>query len=138
MHGRNLVRDRPASISDSSQEYSEHKNVIDDVISTFLQNLSTLHKIWNEWEFGIGNRKVAKDFLIAERGNCRYAFYRRKVVWDMVGQMVICGWNAAKSCNIIYTVYGQQSSVTSIINQMRKDRKNGGNPALWTLNIEHV
>ena len=64
MHGHNLVRDRPASISDSSQEYSEHKHVIDDVISTLSQNLITLHEIWNEWEFGIGNRKVAKDFLI--------------------------------------------------------------------------
>ena len=68
----------------------------------------------------------------------KYAFHRRKVVWDTVGQMVRCGWNAAEACNKIYTVYGQQSNITIIINQMRKDRKNGGNPALRTLNIEHV
>ena len=80
MHGHNLVWDRPASISDSSQEYSDHENVIDDVISTLSRNPSTLHKIWNEWEFGIGNRKVAKYFSIAERGSCKYAFHRRKVV----------------------------------------------------------
>ena len=81
MQGRNLVRDRPTNISDSSQDYSEHKNVIDDVISTLSRNPSTLHKIWKEWEFGIGNRKVAKYLSIAERGNCKYSFHRRKVVW---------------------------------------------------------
>ena len=137
MHGRNLVLDRPASVSDSSQDNVEHENVI-DVISTLSRNPSTLHEIWNEWEFGIGNRKAAKDFSIAERGNCKYAYHRRKVVWDTVGQMVRSGWNAAEACNKIYSVYGQQSSVTNIINQMRKDRKNGGNPALRTLNNESV
>ena len=138
MHVHNLVWDRSASISDSSQEYSEHESVIDDVISTLSQNPIIVHKIWNEWELGFGNRKEAKYFLIAERGNCNSAFHRRKVVWDTVGQMDRCGWNAAEACNNIYTVYGQQLSVTSMINQMRKDRKNGGNPALQTLNIEHV
>ena len=55
MYGHNLMRDRLASISDSSQEYSERKHVIDDVISTLSQNLSTLHDIRNDWDFGIGN-----------------------------------------------------------------------------------
>ena len=107
-------------------------------MSNLTRNPSTLHEIWNEWEFGIGNRKAAKDFTIRERGSCKYAYHRRKVVWDTITQRVRCDWNASEVCNTIYTVYGFNSSVTSIINRMRKDRKYGGNPALRTLNNESV
>jgi len=44
--------------------------------------------------------------------------------------MVRSGWSANDACNRIYEVYGESSSVTQIINQMRRDRRNGGHPAL--------
>jgi len=44
--------------------------------------------------------------------------------------MVRRGWDAADACNNLYDVYGHHSSVTSIINQMRNDRRNGGHPSL--------
>ena len=39
-------------------------------------------------------------------------------------------WSSHEACNVIYEVYGQNSTVIYIINEMIKDRKNGGNPAL--------
>ena len=135
MHGRNVVLDRPVSVGDSSSsELVQEQNV--DVMANLTRNPSTLHEIWNEWEFGIGNRKAAKYFTIRERGRCKYAYHRRKVVWDTIAQMVRCGWNSSEACNKVYAVYGCNSSVTSIINRMRKDRKHGGNPALGTLNTD--
>ena len=96
-----------------------------------LSNMpKTLQALWNEYEFGIGNNKPAKLFTSCERGKCRYTYHRRKVVWDQIADMVRRGWDAQDACNKLYDVYGHQLSVTAIINQMRKDRRNGGHPSL--------
>jgi len=49
-----------------------------------------------------------------------------KVVWDKIGEMVLCGWSSYEACNKIYNVYGPNKNVTYIINAMRTDRKSGG------------
>ena len=40
------------------------------------------------------------------------------------------GWSSQEAYNRIYEVYGHNSTVTYIIDEMRKDSKNSGNPAL--------
>ena len=90
----------------------------------------TLHTLWNEYEFGLGNRKAAKNFTAVERGRVKYIYHRRKVVWHKVAEMVRSGWSAHDACNRLYEVYGHNSTVTQIINRMRTDRKNGGHPEL--------
>ena len=81
----------------------------------------TLHTLWNEYEFGLANRKPAKDLTAAERGQVKYVYHRKKVLWDKVAEMVRSGWSAHDACNRMYEVYGESSSVTQIINQMRRD-----------------
>lgn len=105
-------------------------NPVSDINATLSNMPRTLHELWNEYEFGSGRSKPAKHFTASERGKCRYAYHRRKVVWDQVADMVRRGWDAADACNELYNVYGHRSSVTCIINQMRRDRKNGGHPSL--------
>ena len=99
----------------------------------------TIHTLWLEYQFGIGGRKAAKDFTSFERGKVKYNYHRRKVVWDVVGELVCGGWTAAVACDRISEVYGQQESVTNIINRMRKDRityhGEGGHPALRIANL---
>ena len=95
----------------------------------------TLHELWNEYEFGLGERKPAKKITLKERGKCRYTYHRRKVVWDQVADMVRRGWDASDACNKLYDVYGHRSSITSIINEMRKHRRNGGHPSLHDTRI---
>ena len=90
----------------------------------------SLHTLWNEYEFGLANHKPAKDFNAVERGRVKHVYHRRKVVWDQVSEMVRSGWSAHEACNKIYDVYGANQTVTSITNQLRKDRNNGGHPAL--------
>ena len=109
-----------------------------DEMRKLTRNPRSIHELWDEWQFGIGNRIPAKDFTSRDRGNCKYTFHRRKVVWDKVSEMVRSGWNAVEACHRIYTVYGRSSSVTQIINAMRKDRKTGGHPGLRTLDIVNV
>ena len=92
-----------------------------------------LHTLWQEYEFGIGGRKAAKLFTAAERGQVKYKYHRRKVVWDQVTIMIRAGHTAQTAIDRILEVYGggeNRRSVTMIINQMRRDKRNGGDPLL--------
>ena len=90
----------------------------------------TLHTLWVEYEFGLANRKPAKDFTASERGKVKHAYSRRKVVWDKIGEMIRSGWSSDEACNKIYDAYGAQSNITQIIKQMKKDKRTGGHPSL--------
>jgi len=110
-------------------------NVRKSGASTLAATLSpmpkTIHDLWNEYEFGIGGRKAARDFTPTERGGKnKHSYYRRKVVWDCVSTLVLAGWTANAACDRIYETYGRNQSVTNIIRKMLQDRKTGGHPNL--------
>lgn len=98
--------------------------------ATLSRNPRTLHTLWLEYEFGLGNRKAAKDFTREERGRVKHTFHRRKVLWDKISEMVRSGWSADEACNKIYDVYGPHENVTRIINRMKRDKRTGGHPSL--------
>mmetsp|Transcript_3711 Transcript_3711/g.5065 ORF Transcript_3711/g.5065 Transcript_3711/m.5065 type:complete len:468 (-) Transcript_3711:47-1450(-) len=88
-----------------------------------------LHVLWLEWTNGIGGRKAARLFTPQERGQNKYKYHRRKVVWEVIARLVRGGRTAQAAIDMIYAAYGH-GSVTSIINRMRRDRANGGHPNL--------
>ena len=91
----------------------------------------TLHDLWVEYQFGLGGRKAAKEFTPSERGAVKYKYHRRKVVWDMVAELIRSGYTADSACDKIYDVYGKNKTVTQIINLMRLDHRSmGGHPLL--------
>jgi hypothetical protein len=50
----------------------------------------------------------------------------RKVVWDIVTKTGRFGAHVTSvAIDLIYEVYGGQTSVTDIINRLRKDKRNG-------------
>ena len=53
------------------------------VLSDFPE---TLHTLWNEFEFGLENKKPAKDFTSIEQGRVKYIHHNRNVVWDNIGK----------------------------------------------------
>jgi hypothetical protein len=87
-------------------------------------NPRSLHVLWQEYEFGIGGRKSAKWFTTEERGRVKYSYYRRKVIWDRIAAMIRAGWMSATAVDRIPEVYGANSSVTMVINAMRRHRSN--------------
>lgn len=95
----------------------------------------SLHALWNEYEFGLANHKAAKDFSPSERGRVKHVYSRRNVFWQKVSEMIRSGWSAHDACNKIYEVYESNQTITSITNQMRKDRQNGGHPALRVVQL---
>jgi hypothetical protein len=95
-------------------------------VSTLSPTPRTLFDLWTEYEYGIGGRKPAKDFTAAERGKVKYNYHRRKVVWDAIAALVRAGHTADVAIDRIYEIYGQNQSVTAIINHMRRDRRTQG------------
>ena len=114
----------------SNEELAEQAQEENQTCATLLPFPRNLHTLWNEYEFGIGGRKAAKDFTPQERGRVKHKYCRRKVVWDKVSVMVRSGWDANEAINKIYEVYGANQTVTKIIDKMKRDRANGGHPSL--------
>ena len=100
------------------------------LIAELSKHPKTLFDLWTEYAFGIGGRKAAKDFNSHERGKCRFVYCKRKVVWDCISLHVNAGYLAATAIDRILDCYGRNQTVTSIINAMVADKKNGGNPNL--------
>ena len=89
-------------------------------------NPKNLYEVWQEYQVGIGGRKAAKLFTAKERGGkVTHKYHRRKVVWSMVSGLVQVGLTADTAIDQIYAVYGQQTSVTFIINGIKRDSKAG-------------
>jgi len=93
--------------------------------ATLMPTPRSLHDLWAEFEHGVGGRKAAKLFSYSERGRCKHRYHRRKIVWDLIGGLVRAGHTAQVEMDRIYTVYGGNTSVTTIINSIKRDKKMG-------------
>ena len=92
--------------------------------ATLMPNPKSLFDLWTEYLFGVlGGRKPARLFSETERGRVKYKYTRRKVIGDVVRNLVSLGHSSELAIDMIYNVYGPQTSVTDIINRMRKDKK---------------
>ena len=90
---------------------------------------STLHDLWTEWISGTGGRRPASSLNLNERGSVKSAYSFRKPFWDKVDEMVRVGMSAQVACDEIHRAYGQQTSITNILRNMRQDSKSGSWPA---------
>jgi len=93
------------------------------MLATLMPTPRSLHNLWQEYEFGVGGRKAAKLFSYSERGRSKHKFHRRKIVWDLVSGLVRQGHTADSGIDRIYAVYGGQTSVSNIINGLKRDKK---------------
>ena len=92
---------------------------------TLMPSPKSLFDLWDEYINGVGGRKPARHFSEPERGRVKYKYTRRKVVWDVIKTLVDLGHSSHRAIDMIYNVYGAQTSLTTIINRMRRDKKNG-------------
>jgi hypothetical protein len=95
------------------------------VLATLSPNPRTLYLLWGEYAQDIGGRKAAPLFSREERGRAKHKYHRRKVVWDCVAGLVRAGFTAQVAIDRVYQVYGEGTTVTTIINRMKQDRPAG-------------
>lgn len=99
--------------------------------ATLSNTPRTLIDLWNEFKFGLGGRKAAERFTSQERGHNKQKYYRRKFVWDCMGELIRQGLTAQGASERIHQVYGENKSVTQIINCLIHDwTTRGGHPNL--------
>ena len=100
----------------------------DSTVLPFSATLSPhprdLYTLWQEYEFGIGGRKPARQFTMGERAKVKFTYCRRKIVWDVIDRLVRSGYTAQVAIDKIYEVYGRVS-VSDMIKRMRQDTRNG-------------
>ena len=74
--------------------------------------------------------KPAKFFTRVERGRCKSKYSRRKKVWDLISILLRTGHcqTSREACELIRSIYGQSSSVTTIIRKIVADQKAGTVP----------
>jgi hypothetical protein len=87
-----------------------------------------LYELWQEYQFGIGNNKAAKDFTSAERNNTddgiKQKYYNRHKIWRIQSYMLNAGWTVEAMNAKISEVY-RSSHVTKIVKGITAD---GNNP----------
>jgi hypothetical protein len=118
---------RQQQLPANNENNSNNSNTIIDndtipFASTLCSKPRDLYQLWDEFEFGVGGRKAAKRFSTRERGRVKYKYHRRKVVWDKVQEMIRRGHSNHTAIAELYRTYGEKSTVTEIINMMRRDR----------------
>ena len=92
-----------------------------------------LYELWREYTHGIGGRKAAENFSHQEKGRVKHKYHRRNVVWKIISGMVKLGFTAETAIDRIYMIYGAPTSVTNIINGIKRDKKAGTlSPSLRT------
>ena len=122
-NGRRLRRVGEALPAEGNQEF----------ISTLSPNPRSLRELWLEYKFGIDGRKPAEQFTTRKMNTShrlKQLYYRRNVFWRCMGRLIRGGETVDMATMRIRQCYGQQLSVTAIINKMIADRKNGGHPNL--------
>jgi hypothetical protein len=92
----------------------------------------TLQEVYNEFEFGIGGRKPAKDFTTAERnsrvGGVKQKWYRRRIIYWMIVQLTNRNYMVQAACFKIREAFGMDWSVTQIINKALYHKAHGNWP----------
>jgi hypothetical protein len=89
--------------------------------STLSPSPRNIHLLWLEYETGIAGRKPAQDFTREERGRVKHKYHRRKVVWDCESRLIRGGLTSEEASDRIYQVYGASTTVTTIINHVKRD-----------------
>ena len=87
-----------------------------------------LHNLWAEWQLEGGRRKPVKDFNSGKRGAVKYRYCFFKVLWYKTTEMVRAGSTTHVACGKIYAAYGENLSVTNIIQKMQVDNCSGSWP----------
>ena len=104
-------------------------------VPSLMERPKTLHLLWHEYEHGGNGRKAAKDFTISERGAVKSIYNMRLQFWRKCEEMIRSGMTADVACDRIYQAYGHSTSVTTILRNMRRDKRAGWPPVLQTLNL---
>ena len=89
-----------------------------------------LYVLWEEYIAGLEGNKPAWLFTPKERGRVKSIYCKRNVFWQKVSEHIRAGVRSFNVIDQIYHVYGQSLPVSRILQQMTRDKANGGHSDL--------
>ena len=93
--------------------------------ATLSNNPRSLHLLWQEYKFGINDKKPAEQFTLEERNMpaTKQKYYRRNLVWQTMARLVRGGLTAEIAIGRLHSVYGYDSSTSKIMTTMVRDKR---------------
>jgi hypothetical protein len=85
-----------------------------------------LYVLWAEFESGVGGNKPARLFTASERGKVKFKYCRRKIVWDVIDNLVKRGLSSDVSIDRVYAECGgPNAKVNDVIARLKQFRRHG-------------
>jgi hypothetical protein len=115
------------------EEANQNQAAQPDVVATLSPKPRSLQELWLEYKVGIDGRKPAEQFTKREKNasqKLKQKYYWRNVFWQCMERLIQGGDTVETAIIKIRQCYGQQQSVSAIINKMIADKKIGGHPDL--------
>lgn len=119
--GQREVREHPGE----EEEGVNHPLPTMDPRARLSSHPRTLYDLWNEFAFGLNGNKAARLFSPVERGRVKCTYCRRMVIWRIQDAMIRAGHTVQTACDTILSVYGENLSVSRIIECIKDDKRNG-------------
>ena len=85
-----------------------------------------LYVLWAEFESGVGGNKPARLFTASERGKVKFKYCRRKIVWDVIDDLVRRGLSSDVAIDRVYAECGgPNANVNDVIARLKEFRRTG-------------
>jgi hypothetical protein len=115
------------------------RRVVGDKEARLVARPRCLYELWQEYQFGIGNNKPAKNFTTTERNNrddgLKQKYHYRNKVWKLQSYMLNAGWTVEGMNAEITRVY-RSSHVTTIVKGIMADSKKQDNPMVDSIGFK--
>ena len=85
----------------------------------------TLLSLWHEYLHGLNDNKPAKDFTPWERGRLKTNYSRRNAFWEVMCALCNRGHTELEAIALLQQCYGNNLSVTGMVNALVRARRNG-------------
>jgi len=97
--------------------------VVNNRPASLTKNPKSLNVLWNEYMYGIGGNKPAKEFTEIERGLVATQYCRRLKIWSEINSRIRSGVTAEVAIDDMYEKYGSNCTITEIINSITEEQK---------------
>ena len=117
---------RHTCLNDGNNEQHDESGGEDNarpVVSKLSNCPGDLYVLWREYALGVNRGKPPRDYSPSERGANRYAYSRRKKIWNAICSLMMKGYTANTAIDKVYEVYGKSKCVMAILDAMIADKQ---------------
>ncbi len=113
----------PQILGDTVDEQHDEPGDVRPVLGLRLSKRPrVLYVLWMEFEVGLDEGKLARDYTPSERGANWYAYSQCKNYWDAVGSLLTKGYSISLAINRVYEANGKNYFGMTILDAIIIDK----------------